>query len=212
MSNEQVVTAAEPSCRKAGRPFGTKRGGHRYLSQDELVCFFKMAKAERPENHLLLALAYTYAMRVSEVVSLRWSDIDIPSRRITIQGLKRGRVQVYAIQPDLWRLVARHLRRREAGETWLFPARSRIAQGPNITAQTAKSLFQRVAAKAGIVGHSIHSLRGAQAMSMARDSSGQCQIAGWLRHKDVRSSLAYTVPVVDAALEAAQARRTRRYL
>ena len=212
MSNEQTVTAAEPLRRKAGRPVGTKRGGHRYLDEQELTRFFKVAKAERSENHLLLALTYTYAMRVSEVVDLKWSDIDVASRRITITGLKNGLTHPYVIQPELWRLVARQLREREAGQEWLFPARSRVSGAGHLSAQCAKDLFKRVAKAAGVMGHSIHSLRGAQAMAMAHGAAGQSQISGWLRHRDVRSSSAYVVPQIDAALEAAQARRTRRYL
>jgi integrase/recombinase XerD len=198
--------------KRKGRPPGTKTGRTRHLTSEEMHRFMKAAKAEGLVNYLFLTLTYAFAMRVSECCDLRRSDINSPAKQIRVRALKRGVDTWYNCPPDLWRLIATRLRHIDPHEECLFPARSRISASPHLSSQAAKCLFKKVAARAGITGRSIHGLRSSQAMALAGAGSNTQRIAGWLRHRDVESAMRYTVPIVDAELEAVAARLLRKLM
>ena len=75
-----------------------KRGGEgsqaerstslKHLSEDELLDVFEMARRRSSRDHALLIVCFQYALRASELVSLRLADIDWRNMEITVQRLK----------------------------------------------------------------------------------------------------------------------------
>jgi integrase len=206
------VAAAER--RKVGRPFGSKIRRSRFLTEEELARFMKAARLEAAEDWLLMSLTYAFALRVTEAVSIKWEDVNGPSRQLTIRGLKRGAVRAYDIEDRLWAPLQRLLKlnaRRPEPSTWVFAARQR-GSTDHLSAQAAKSLFKRICRKAGIADKSIHDLRHSSAMAMARAGDNLPKIAGWLRHTRLQSSMQYLIPVVDKAHERLMIQRRAIYL
>ena len=145
----------------AGRKKGSVRGKHRYMTEAEMTAFMKAAKKACREEWLMMALAYYYGLRVNELASLRWEQLDLRSRKITVLRSKGGTDDSYLLTPELMRSLLKHSKdRREAGwgGEWLFPAR-RSMSSAHVTEQTCKNVFYRIAATAGVEGKSIHSLR-----------------------------------------------------
>ena len=174
----------------------------------------KAAHHEAAEDWLLMSLTYAFALRVSEGVSLKWEDVSVSSRQLTVRGLKRGTVRAYDVEDKLWAPLQRLLKlnaRRPVPSEWVFAARRRDS-ADHLSAQAAKSLFKRVCRKADIVGKSIHDLRHSSAMAMARAGDNLPKIAGWLRHTRLQSSMQYLIPVVDKAHEREMAQRRAKYL
>lgn len=195
------------------RPVGTKRGRHRYLTEAELAAFMKAAKKTGPEEWLMMALAYYYGLRAAELVGLRWTDVDLDGRFITIARVKRGRTRPYEIFPPLLRPLADQRRRcaARAGGDWVFLSPQRTSAG-HVTAQTAKNVFKRIAARAGIVDKSIHSLRHTCAMERARAGDVAVTLSAWLGQKRPDSVAAYVTAAADARHEAALAPVVGRFL
>jgi type 1 fimbriae regulatory protein FimB len=188
-----------------GRPFGTKIGRIRFLSDDELERFLRTAKRAGVRKHLMMSMTYYYGLRVSELVGIRMSDINLPARQITIRGLKKGMVRTYDIPPKLLSTLQHWLRRRPAGSDWLFP--SRMHPSEHVGADAAKELFKNLLAQAGLTGHSIHDLRSSRAQRLAAAGDGLPAIAAWLRHRSLGSSLRYLTIAADKRHEAAVAER-----
>jgi len=216
MNDEQTVVApvAAAERRKRGRPEGTKIRRSRFLTEEELVRFMKAAHHEAAEDWLLMSLTYAFALRVTEAVTLRWEDVNVSSRQLTVRGLKRGAVRAYDVLDELWVPLMRLSKlnaRRPVPSAWVFAARQR-GSADHLSAQAAKSLFKRICRKAGIAGKSIHDLRHSSAMAMARAGDNLPKIAGWLRHTRLQSSMQYLIPVVDKAHERQMAQRLAKYL
>ncbi len=100
------------------RPLREPAGRVRSLQGDEEARLL----AELPDAVRAIAVtAMVSGMRRSEIVGLRWSNVDLASERITLIRTKSNRVRHIPIHPSLAAL----LRRQDAteGATWVFPFR-----------------------------------------------------------------------------------------
>src|SRR5437016_3684110 len=124
----------------------------KYLTQDELVRFFKGIRA--PRDRALFLLIYDYGLRVDEATALTLPDLDLKNHRIRIRRLKNG----LGGERPLWRNTARilrsYLRVRRDVSSYLFIGR----EGP-LKKRMVQRLFLKYAAAAGIEGRSVHALR-----------------------------------------------------
>ena len=192
------------------RPVGTKIGRIRWLAEDEMGHFMRAVRSAGARNSLMMSLTYYYALRVTELIGLKLTDLNLPARQITIRALKGGTVRTYDVPQDLWREVTRWLRHRPKGSDWLFP--SKVHPSEHLSATTAKMVFKRLLGKAGLSGHSIHDLRHTCAMNMALAGDSLPAIAAWLRQRRLESSLKYLTAAADKKHEAAVAERNSKYL
>lgn len=198
----------------AGRKKGSVRGKHRYMTEAEMMAFMKAAKKACREEWLMMALAYYYGLRVNELASLRWEQVDLRSRKIAVIRSKGGADESYLLTPELMRSLLKHSKaRREAGwgGEWLFPAR-RSMSSAHVTEQTCKNIFYRIAATAGVEGKSIHSLRHSCAMERAFAGATAIELAGWLGHRQLGSVNEYITAARRSQREAALAPIVGRYL
>ena len=60
----------------------------KHLSEDELLDVFETARRRSPRDHALLIVCFLHALRATELISLRLTDIDWRNMEITIQRLK----------------------------------------------------------------------------------------------------------------------------
>jgi integrase len=93
----------------------------KYLTQDELKCFF--AAIASPFDKALFGLIYHYGLRVGEALMLTVDDVNFTNHRITIRRLKNG----LGGEKPLWRhtakLLRRYLRERRDVGPYLFTGR-----------------------------------------------------------------------------------------
>jgi type 1 fimbriae regulatory protein FimE len=205
-----AIIAAEK--RKAGRPKGTARGKHRFMTEEEMVRFMKAAKKAGPEEWLMLGMTYFYGLRVSQLVALRWADIDLKARLIMVPALKHGRGRPYELTaPLLKALTAAERRKSVWAAEWLFPSRHAMSAA-HVTTQTAKNIFKRVARAAGVTGKSIHSLRHTCAMERAMAGDNMITLASWLQHSRLESVQEYITAARNAKHEAVLAPIVGRFL
>ena len=156
----------------------------KYLTQDELTRFFKAITS--PRDRALFGLIYHYGLRVDEATAITVYDVDLKNHRIRIRRLKNG---VGGERP-LWRHTAKPLRaylrvRKDAG-AYLFTGR----EGP-LKKRMVQTLFHTYAAKAGITGRSIHSLRHSIAVHLLEAGRGIEYVADHLGHKNIQNTKVY---------------------
>ena len=74
----------------SGRKPNTEYRKREYLTQDELAKLFAALKANRHghRDHMIALVTFLHGLRVSELIDLRWDDIDWRKGTIQIRRLK----------------------------------------------------------------------------------------------------------------------------
>ena len=60
------------------------------LREEELDAILEEAKKDGPKTHLMMALAYNGAMRISELVHLRANSFNFAAGKVSIQPVKKA--------------------------------------------------------------------------------------------------------------------------
>jgi site-specific recombinase XerD len=141
------------------------------------------------KHRLLLMLAYSAGLRVSEVVSLKKEDIDLKRKLIRVVSGK-GRKDRYTLLSDQ---VIQCLKSYEDTckiETWLFPGAS---PGCHLSVRTAQHIFEAALRSTNIAKNaSIHSLRHTFATHLLEDGTDIRYIQELLGHNSIRTTERYT--------------------
>lgn len=92
------------------------------LSEQNAEALYKGAVADQdPATWLFVAIGLNTAMRHSEILRVRWSDIDFDRRRIDIPAAKAGQ-RMQPITAALADALKAEREQRPADDDWLFPA------------------------------------------------------------------------------------------
>jgi integrase len=185
-----------------GRPKGTGRKGQvRYLSEDELVRFFKKAKLS-PRDNLLFNLILFFGLRSREAAELRLDTFDQDNLSATITGIKNGLRRSYDEVPDeLWHLLGKYLKVRTAhpDNPYLFPHRFKVRGA--MTPIGVQALFTRLCRAADIPDHSVHDLRHTRGRQLALMNFNTPRIARHLRQRASASAEKYIDLAEDTAAD-----------
>jgi integrase/recombinase XerD len=142
------------------------------------------------KHKLLLMLAYSSGLRVSEIVSLRKNNIDFYRQVIHIQqgkGKKDRMVPLSKKFTALWR--EHHTSVLKEGNDYIFPG-----QYPNthLATRTAEKIFENAKKNSNISKNvSFHSLRHAFATHLLEAGTGIRHIQALLGHANVRTTERY---------------------
>lgn len=169
----------------------------KYLSQSETEKFFSAVK-KHPRDHLLFRLMYLYGMRVSEVVSLRLSDIqpDHNPREIHIRRLKGGVSRHYPLRSDITILLKKWLRIRgkmknSDGNVWLFPTSHSSLF--HMSPVNVSKLMEKYGEKIGLsraLCHP-HSLRHSCGVHLLQNGCDILDVQNHLGHTSIGTTVAY---------------------
>lgn len=157
------------------------------LSRDEVRRV--IAETRRPVERVMLTTAYAAGLRVSELVALRWEDID--SQRMTIKvNQGKGAMDRYTILSpsllpvlrDFWKLC------RPKGP-WIFPGRG-LEQ--HIRIDAAQRAYKQAKENAGITKRGgIHALRHAFATHLLEAGVDLNAIKQFLGHGSLGTTQRY---------------------
>lgn len=157
------------------------------LSEDEVRRIFDAVS--NLKHRLLLMLVYSAGLRVSEVVSLKTTDLDFDRRMIKVRqgkGAKDRYVMLSSSIAEIYRQYRTSIMIRD----WLFPG---ATPGTHLTARSAQAVFYSAAAKAGIMKDvSIHSLRHSFATHLLEHGTDIRYIQELLGHKSSKTTEIYT--------------------
>lgn len=177
---------------------------YRYLRTDDEVRRFLVAAADDGEDaHILYATAVFTGMRAGELAGLRWSDVDLDRRLITVQRsflgpTKAGDVRYVPILDTLQPLL-RRWRLKAGGCTFVFPSETGTMLQPS--ARVFQERLQRVLDAAGFPRpadrarerHYIcfHSLRHTFASHWVMKGGDLFKLQQILGHKSVQMTMRY---------------------
>jgi integrase/recombinase XerD len=172
------------------------------LSENEVlkICY----SSNNPKHRLLLRLAYSSGLRVSEVVRLKFSHIDFERKMIRIQQGK-GKKDRYSVLADsIVEEIRFHLNEQHkllifnhqnptahstSQDLWIFLG----TNNDHLSIRTAEKIFENAKLKSGILKNvSFHSLRHAFATHLLEQGTDIRMIQTLLGHSSLRTTQIYT--------------------
>jgi site-specific recombinase XerD len=148
-----------------------------------------MEAEKNPKHRLLLTLAYSSGLRVSEVVALKKEHIDL-SRKVIYIKLGKGRKDRSALLAGKAIPFILDYYKYFNIDKWVFPGQ--IADRP-LTIRTAQKVFHKAIKRAKIQKDiSIHSLRHSFATHLLEDGIDIRYIQELLGHTSIRTTERYT--------------------
>lgn len=162
-----------------------------YLTPSEVARLLKAAGKLGRHGHrdeTLLLLAYRHGLRVSELASLRWDQVDLKAGLIHVSRLKNGIASVHPLRgPELRAL--RRLQREYETSAYVFVTE----RGGPVTPDGIRKVTQRAGeeARLGFPVHP-HMLRHSCGYKLANDGHDTRAIQHYLGHKNIQHTVRYT--------------------
>ncbi|MDE1473125.1 tyrosine-type recombinase/integrase [Xenorhabdus bovienii] len=168
----------------------------KYITQDEWNRVFSVLHnaTNKERDQCLLYLTYIHGLRVSELTSLKVSDIDIAGKTIYIKRLKNGFSTTHPISKTEKELILKWLKIRNNNSVyraslWLFPSR----KGGKLSRQWVHVLMGRYGEQAGLsIRLHPHKLRHSCGFELANQGLDTRLIQDYLGHRNIRHTMHYT--------------------
>jgi len=162
-----------------------------YLTPDEVTRIITAAGSVGKFTHrdrILILICYRHALRVSELVSLRWDQIDPVNKTLHVNRAKRGVPSLHPLQEDVIRGLD-VLKRTSLGDPYIFVTYKRRP----MTAGTVRKIVARAGTLAGIP-FSIHPhmLRHACGFYLANKGFDTRAIQSYMGHRSIQHTVRYT--------------------
>ena len=162
-----------------------------YLTGSEIELLMKAAKSVGRHGHrdgTLILVAYRHALRVSELILLRWDSIDFETGLIHINRLKGGVPSTHPLSGTETRDL-RRLRRENSKSPYVFTTERK---GP-LTASTVRKMVARAGINAGIdFPIHPHMLRHSAGYKLANDGQDTRSIQHYMGHRNIQHTVRYT--------------------
>ena len=154
------------------------RGRIRFLDEEERTALLEACKnAPYPHTYLIVVLAISTGMRKSEILNIRWRDIDLERGQIVLHETKNKERRVVPLTGHALSLVCEHKKIRRIDTDMLFPSQ----RGDK--AYEIKRSWEGALKEAGIKDFRFHDLRHTAASYLAMNSASLAEIAEILGHK-----------------------------
>jgi len=186
-----VVPATEKRTVAPGRLPNKAYRTREHLTETEVAKLQAAAKKNRwgDRDATMVLVAYRHGLRVSELVDLRWDQIDFATGNLHVRRAKRGTPSTQPIRGDELRAL-RKLRRKQEPKSALVFVSERGS--PFSTAGFAR-LVERAGevAKLGFKVHP-HMLRHACGFALANKGHDTRSLQAYLGHKNIQHTVRYT--------------------
>lgn len=172
------------------RPNAEKRA-REYLTPAEVKKMIDAAKCvgrHGLRDALLILIAYRHALRVGELIDLKWEQFDLDNGRFHVNRLKNGDSSVHFLEGDEIRAL-RKLRRDYHGSAFVFASER---QGP-----LTNNAIHKIVARAGEVAKlklsaHPHMLRHGKGFQLASKGVDTRAIQAYFGHKNIQHTVRYT--------------------
>ena len=173
------------------KPKNKDRRAREYLTGTEVESIMKTARQigrHGSRDHTMILVAYRHGLRVSELVALKWQQIDLKDGLIHVSRLKNGIDSVHPLfGPELRGL--KQVQRDYKETQYVFTTERKTP----MTTSTFRKMLMRAGEKAGI-GFPIHPhmLRHSTGFKLANAKQDTRSIQHYLGHKNITHTSRYT--------------------
>ena len=184
-----IAPATEKRTVMPTRQSNTAYRTREHLTEREIIKLMNAAKANRwgQRDATMILVAYRHGLRVSELVDLRWDQIDFDHANLHVRRVKKGTPSTHPIRGD--ELRALRVLKREAKSPFIFVSE----RGSPFTTAGFARLVERAgaAAKLGFPAHP-HMLRHACGFALANKGHDTRALQAYLGHKNIQHTVRYT--------------------
>jgi len=174
-------------------PRQAKKVGRKHLTAAEI---HRLIEAVRERSRYVLRdaiaieTAFRHGFRVSELVALEWSDIDLNAGTILVRRLKGGVTATHYLEGSEIRAFRKLRREGPTSERFVFVTER---DGEQMTAAGFRAMLARAGKAAGLQVHAHpHALRHATGYHLANRGKDTRTLSGWLGHKSLQHTQRYT--------------------
>jgi type 1 fimbriae regulatory protein FimB/type 1 fimbriae regulatory protein FimE len=192
-STAKVIPLPQPSFsgKMPKKPRNKDVRSREYLTGKEVEALISEARNVGRHGHrdaTLILVAFRHGLRVSELVSLRWDQVDLAQGLLHVVRLKNGVDSTHPIRgPELRAL--RRLKRDYPDTPYLFVTE----RGGPLTASTVRKLVARAGREAELsFPVHPHMLRHACGFKLANDGHDTRAVQHYLGHKNIQHTVRYT--------------------
>ena len=162
-----------------------------HLTQAEIEQLIEVAKGNRHGHRdaTMVLVAYRHGLRVSELVDLRWEQIDFNTAAMHIRRCKKGTPSTHPVLGDELRALRRLQREQDPKSPFVFTSE----RGTSFTTAGFAVMIERAAkeAKLGIKAHP-HMLRHACGYALANKGHDTRALQAYLGHRNIQHTCRYT--------------------
>lgn len=155
------------------------RGRVRYLDDTERANLLKACQeGENSYLYLLVVLALSTGARHGELINLRWQNVDLQRKVITLHDTKNKERRVLPLVHHAFELMQQHNKVKWVGSDLVFPSPLDTTKPWN-----SRSAWLTALKKANITNFRFHDLRHSAASYLAMNGASLAEIAEVLGHK-----------------------------
>jgi integrase len=162
-----------------------------HLTEAEVERLMKAAAKNRwgHRDATMVLVAYRHGLRVSELVDLRWDQIDFTTATLQVRRVKQGTPSTHPVRGDELRSLRRLKREQEPKSPFMFTSER---AGPFSTAGFARMMERAgIEAKLPFKAHP-HMLRHACGFALANKGHDTRALQAYLGHKNIQHTVRYT--------------------
>tara|TARA_B100001996_G_scaffold293554_1_gene233740 strand:+ start:1174 stop:1794 length:621 start_codon:yes stop_codon:yes gene_type:complete len=179
--------AAEPPRKKPNTTIRTRE----YLVAHEIMNLLDAAKSQgrhRNRDQTLILLMFRHALRVGEVVVLRWEQVDLKQGLLHVRRLKNGIPSTHPLRGVELRAL-RELQRSYPNTPYVFISE----RGSPLTTRTVHHIIARAGHAAGLdMPVHPHMLRHATGFYLASKGHDTRAIQQYMGHSNIKNTVIYT--------------------
>jgi type 1 fimbriae regulatory protein FimB/type 1 fimbriae regulatory protein FimE len=181
---------AEKATVQGGRGKNADYRQREYLTEPEINKLLTASGDSRNpvRDRLLILMAFRHALRVSELVDLRWQQVHLDTATIDIRRAKNGTPSIHGLQGDELRLL-RALRREHPHADFVFLSERKAP----LSVDGAQKLIVRLgeSAKLPFPIHA-HMLRHAAGYALAARGVDTRTLQAFMGHRNIANTVVYT--------------------
>ncbi len=162
-----------------------------YLTEAEVEKLMATAKENRHGHRdaTVILVAYRHGLRASELVDLRWEQVDFKTATLHVRRVKQGTPSTHPTLGDELRALRRLQREQEPKSPFVFTSER---GAPFSTAGFARMLERAgTEAKLGFKAHP-HMLRHACGYALANKGHDTRALQAYLGHRNIQHTVRYT--------------------
>lgn len=156
------------------------------LSRNEIQSILEVINNEK--HNLIVAIAYSGGLRVSEIINLKVKDINLTELIIHLKGAKGNKDRITVLPEKLVKSIEKLILNKNPDD-YVFESE----RGGKLTERTAQKIFENALRKTGIKKEAtFHSLRHSFATHLLENGVDVRYVQELLGHRNIRTTQIYT--------------------
>ena len=188
--NEKFTVQSAPARLPRRKPNAEYRS-REHLTEHEVERLIEAMKGNRwgHRDATMILIAFRHGLRASELVDLRWEQIDLEHALLHVRRLKNGSPATHPLTGKELRALRRLEREQELNSPFVF----RSERGTPFTKRGFQAMVERASKATGFdMKIHPHMLRHACGFKLANDGVDTRTIQAYLGHKSIQHTVRYT--------------------